>query len=75
MSVMSRGPQDEGGLGAGGVRVVSVGPLPGVPVGLEGEVSGEEEDVGTGLAALTHPAAGQRDGKGGPGGQYRWVDL
>lgn len=75
LSVVSRGPQDERELRAGRVRVVAVGPFPRVLIGLKGEVSGEEEDVGTGFAALAHPAASQRDGQGRSWGQYRWAQL
>lgn len=75
LSIVSRGPQDEGELGASGVRVVSVGPLPGVLFGVKGEVSGEKEDVGTSFTALAHPAARQSDWKGRSVGQNRRVQL
>lgn len=58
LSVVSRRPEGEGGLGAAGVRVVPVDALPRVLARLEGEVPDEEEDVWTGLAVSADPAPG-----------------
>lgn len=60
LSVVARGSQGESGLRAGRVRVVLIDALPCMLVRIKGEVSGEEEDVGAGFAALADPAAGQR---------------
>lgn len=57
---MARGSQGESGLRAGRVRVVPVDTLPHVLVRIKGEVSGKEEDVGTGFTVLAGPAACQR---------------
>ena len=66
--VVPRGPERESGPGAARVRVVVVDPLPGVAVGVEGEVSGEEEDGRSALTALADPPALQgQGGRGGPG--------
>lgn len=70
LSVVARRSQGESGLRAGGVGVVPVDAFPHVPAGIEGEVTGEEEDIGTGLAALADPVAGQRHRNRGAGGQH-----
>lgn len=60
LSIVARGLQGEGGLAAGGIRVVMVEAFPGVLIWAEGEVSGEEEDGRPDFTALAHPAAVQR---------------
>lgn len=61
---MAGGSESEGGLRTARVGVVPVDALPCMSIGLKGEVSGEEEDVGTGFAVLAHPAAGQKERSG-----------
>lgn len=75
LSVVARGSQGERGMRAGGVRVVPVGALPRVLVRIEGEVSREEEDSGTGFTVLADPAAGQRQGGCGAARQHRGAQL
>lgn len=74
-AVASTGVDGEGGVLTDGVRVVVVVALPGVVVVVEDEVTGEEEDLGTNLAALTHPLTVQPDGQVGPWRQDGRVEL
>lgn len=75
LSVVARGSQGECGLRADGVRVVTVDALPCVLTRVKGEVSGKEEDVGTGFAVLADPAAGQRQRSCRAAGQHRGALL
>lgn len=58
-TVASASVDGKGWVFADGVRVVVVVALPGVVVVVEDKVSGEEEHLGTDLAALAHPLAVQ----------------
>lgn len=71
MGEVARGSQGEGGLRASGVGVVPVDALPRMLLGVKGEVSGEEEDVGAGFAALADPAARKRQRSCRAAGQHR----
>lgn len=68
---MARGSQGESGLRAGRVRIVPVDALPGVLVGIKGEVSGKKEDIGTGFTALANPSASKRQIGCRAAGQHR----
>lgn len=74
-AVAPAGVDGEGGVFADGVRVVVVVALPRVVVVVEDEVAGEEEDLRTHLAALTHPLTVQTHGQVGPRRQDGRVEL
>lgn len=74
-AVASSGVDGKGGVFADGIGVVVVMALPRVVVVVEDEVSREEEDFRTNLAALAHPLAVQAHGQIGPRRQDGRVEL
>lgn len=74
-TIATTGVDGKGGVFTDGVRVVVVVALPGVVVVMEDEVTGEKEDLGANLAALTHPLTVQSDGQVGPRRQDGRVEL
>ena len=74
-AVAPPGVDAEGGVLADGVGVVVVVALPGVVVGVEDEVAGEEEHLGAHLTALAHPLTVQPHRQVGAGGQDEVVQL
>ena len=74
-AVAPTGVYGEGGVFADGVRVVIVEAFPGMVVVMEDEVAGEEQDLGTNLAALAHPLTIKPNGQVSPWWQDGGMEL